>query len=61
MLEIHKIPVPTPYKIGPVNCYLIKSKPYTLVDPGPETPEAQKSLLEGLASLGLSISGADSQ
>lgn len=30
MLTIHKIPVPTPYRIGPVNSYLVKNLPYTL-------------------------------
>ncbi|MCL6636135.1 MAG: MBL fold metallo-hydrolase [Peptococcaceae bacterium] len=53
MLEIHRIPVPTPYRVGPVNSYLIKNRPYTLVDPGPETVEARMALTEGLASLGV--------
>jgi len=53
MLEIHKITVPTLYPIGPVNCYMVKNRPYTLVDPGPKTAEAKKALLDGLASLGL--------
>lgn len=53
MLDIHKIQVPTPYSVGPVNAYLIKNQPLTLVDPGPETPEAVKSLEEGLSSLGV--------
>lgn len=55
MLEIHKIPVPTPYPVGPVNSYLIKNRPYTLVDPGPETAEAKKSLVDGLASLSVTL------
>ncbi|MDF9408064.1 MBL fold metallo-hydrolase [Pelotomaculum isophthalicicum JI] len=55
MLEIYKIPVHTPYPVGPVNAYLVKNQPYTLVDPGPETAEAKQSLAEGLASLGVDI------
>ncbi|NLI13052.1 MAG: MBL fold metallo-hydrolase [Peptococcaceae bacterium] len=55
MLEIHTISVPTPYVPGPTNAYLIKNHPCTLVDPGPETEEARKGLLEGLASLGMSL------
>lgn len=55
MLQIHKITVPTPYMVGPVNCYLIKNRPYTLVDPGPETEEAKKALVDGLAALGVSL------
>ncbi|MDD3652773.1 MAG: MBL fold metallo-hydrolase [Desulfotomaculaceae bacterium] len=56
MLDIHKIPVPTPYPVGPVNSYLIKNSPYTLVDPGPDTTEARDALMSGLASLGISLS-----
>jgi glyoxylase-like metal-dependent hydrolase (beta-lactamase superfamily II) len=55
MLEIHKIVVPTPYMVGPVNAYLIKNQPCTLVDPGPETAEAKNSLEEGLSSLGVAV------
>lgn len=54
MLDIYGIPVPTPYPSGPTNAYLIKNRPCALVDPGPETEEAKKSLLAGLASLGVS-------
>ncbi|MDD4170176.1 MAG: MBL fold metallo-hydrolase [Desulfotomaculaceae bacterium] len=56
MLHIHKIPVPTPYPVGPVNSYLIKNRPYTLVDPGPDTVEARNALMCGLASLDISLS-----
>lgn len=52
MLEIYKIPVPTPYFSGPVNSYLIKNRPFTVIDPGPYTEAAKKSLAGGLASLG---------
>jgi glyoxylase-like metal-dependent hydrolase (beta-lactamase superfamily II) len=55
MLEIYGISVPTPYLAGPTNAYLIKNQPYTLVDPGPETEDAKKSLLEGLASFGVEL------
>ena len=53
MLNIYKIKIPTPYPVGPVNSYLIKNRPYTLVDPGPDYPEAKEALLEGLAALGV--------
>lgn len=55
MLEIYRISVATPYLAGPTNSYLIKSHPYTLVDPGPETAAAEKSLTDGLASLGVAV------
>ncbi len=55
MLPVYKILVPTPYAVGPVNSYLIKARPYTLIDPGPETKEAKKALIEGLEEAGVSI------
>jgi glyoxylase-like metal-dependent hydrolase (beta-lactamase superfamily II) len=56
MLEICKIVVPTPYAVGPVNAYLVKNQPCTLVDPGPETAESKKALEDGLSSLGVAVS-----
>lgn len=53
MLDLHRIKVPTPYRIGPVNAYLIKTEPYTLIDPGPETDAAKEALLAGLAEAGV--------
>ena len=50
MLDIHRIHVPTPYQVGPVNCYLIRNRPYTLIDPGPESAEGRKGLLDGLTA-----------
>jgi glyoxylase-like metal-dependent hydrolase (beta-lactamase superfamily II) len=32
---IHRLAVPTPFRVGPVNCYLIDDDPLTLVDVGP--------------------------
>ncbi len=52
---ICKIPVPTPYDIGPVNSYLLKSRPYTLIDPGPETAEGREYLIRSLAGAGVRI------
>ncbi|HZK01506.1 MAG TPA: MBL fold metallo-hydrolase [Anaerovoracaceae bacterium] len=55
MLPVYKIPVPTPYAVGPVNSYLIKARPYTLIDPGPETNEAKEALGKGLNAAGVDI------
>ena len=33
---IHRLPIPTPFRVGQVNCYLIDDDPLTLVDVGPE-------------------------
>ncbi len=32
----HLLPIPTPFMVGRVNCYLIEDDPLTLVDTGPE-------------------------
>lgn len=55
MLPVWRIVIPTPFKVGPVNVYLIREDPVTLVDAGPYTPEAQAALRQGLAEAGLSL------
>ncbi len=55
MQPIIRLPVPTPYPVGPVNSYLINSRPYTLVDPGPNTEKARAALVEGLTRAGLRL------
>jgi len=55
LLPVHRIVVPTPYPVGPVNAYLIPVRPYTLVDPGPDTAEARSVLTAGIAAAGLSV------
>src|ERR671926_1485630 len=47
-MRIIPISVPTPFYVGPVNCYLIKEEPLTLIDTGPKTREALEALREGL-------------
>jgi glyoxylase-like metal-dependent hydrolase (beta-lactamase superfamily II) len=47
-MNIVSISVPTPFYIGPVNVYLIKEDPLTLIDTGPKTKEANEALREGL-------------
>jgi glyoxylase-like metal-dependent hydrolase (beta-lactamase superfamily II) len=42
------ISVPTPFYVGPVNVYLIREEPLTLIDTGPKTREALEALKEGL-------------
>jgi glyoxylase-like metal-dependent hydrolase (beta-lactamase superfamily II) len=44
---IHCLPVPTPFAVGRVNCYLIESDPLTLIDAGPKS-ERSLSELESL-------------
>ncbi len=50
---IERIGVPTPFTVGPVNAYLIRDDPVTLVDCGPLTPEAWDALLRGLRRAGV--------
>jgi glyoxylase-like metal-dependent hydrolase (beta-lactamase superfamily II) len=40
---IHCLPVPTPFAVGRVNCYLIEGDPLTLIDAG---PRSERSLAE---------------
>src|SRR3712207_5782807 len=47
-MRIIRIPVPTPFYVGPVNVYLIREEPLTLIDTGPKTKEAFEALKEGL-------------
>jgi glyoxylase-like metal-dependent hydrolase (beta-lactamase superfamily II) len=47
-MRIVPISVPTPFYVGPVNCYLIAEDPVTLIDTGPKTKEAVEALREGL-------------
>jgi glyoxylase-like metal-dependent hydrolase (beta-lactamase superfamily II) len=47
-MKIVPISVPTPFYVGPVNCYLIAEDPVTLIDTGPKTREAVEALHEGL-------------
>jgi glyoxylase-like metal-dependent hydrolase (beta-lactamase superfamily II) len=51
-MKVHRIIVPTPFYVGPVNVYLIQEDPLTLIDVGPRDEASLKALREGLARLG---------
>ena len=55
-MKIHRITVPTPFYVGPVNVYLIQEEPLTLIDAGPRDPVSLEALRSGLASLGHKLS-----
>jgi len=55
-MKIHRIKVPTPFYVGPVNVYLIQEDPLTLIDAGPRDPSSLEALRSGLASLGHKLS-----
>ena len=48
-MAIHCIPVPTPFAVGRVNCYLVDDDPLTLVDTGPNSGTSLTELEAGLA------------
>jgi glyoxylase-like metal-dependent hydrolase (beta-lactamase superfamily II) len=50
--EIHGLPVPTPFAVGRVNCWLIDDDPLTLVDCGPNSGKALDEIERGLAAHG---------
>ncbi|PWK11263.1 MBL fold metallo-hydrolase [Tumebacillus permanentifrigoris] len=57
---LHKISIPTPFPVGPVNVYLLKGKDcLTLVDTGPKTVEAQEALEAGLRAVGVRVEDLD--
>ena len=49
---IRRLPLPTPFAVGRVNCYVIEDEPLTLVDPGPNSAVAMAELEGRLADLG---------
>ena len=55
-MGIHKITVPTPFAVGPVNLYLVEGEPLTLVDAGPLTDEALTLLESELYVRGYALS-----
>jgi glyoxylase-like metal-dependent hydrolase (beta-lactamase superfamily II) len=52
---IQRLPIPTPFAVGRVNCYLIEDDPLTLVDTGPNSGKALDELERQLSELGHSI------
>jgi glyoxylase-like metal-dependent hydrolase (beta-lactamase superfamily II) len=49
---IHRISVPTPFLVGPVNCYLIEDSPLTLIDTGPNSGTALDIIARALHERG---------
>ncbi|MDZ7266617.1 MAG: MBL fold metallo-hydrolase [candidate division KSB1 bacterium] len=52
---LHRIAVPTPFPIGPVNVYLAEDDKLTLIDTGPKYAPARAALQAGLAARGCSF------
>ena len=51
-MQVHRIELPTPFPVGPVNAYLLAGEPLTLVDAGPKTEAAQAALEAGVQTVG---------
>ncbi|MCC7207236.1 MAG: MBL fold metallo-hydrolase [Anaerolineae bacterium] len=52
---LHRIALPTPFPVGPVNVYLAEGEPLTLVDCGVRNDETWSALGEALRALGYDI------
>ena len=52
---IHRLPIPTPFLVGRVNCYLILDDPLTLVDIGPNSGTSLDELERALGAHGVTI------
>ena len=52
---IHCLPIPTPFRIGRVNTYLIEDDPLTLFDSGPNSGTALDALERALAAHGYRV------
>jgi glyoxylase-like metal-dependent hydrolase (beta-lactamase superfamily II) len=51
-VSIHVLPIPTPFAVGRVNCYLVDDDPLTLVDTGPNSATSLTALEAALAEHG---------
>jgi glyoxylase-like metal-dependent hydrolase (beta-lactamase superfamily II) len=49
---VHRLELPTPFRVGPVSLWLLEGDPLTLVDAGPRADDARAALDDGLARLG---------
>jgi glyoxylase-like metal-dependent hydrolase (beta-lactamase superfamily II) len=54
-MQIVPIAIPTPFYVGDVNVYLIKRDPLTLIDVGPKTDDAYRTLVENLGREGIRL------
>lgn len=56
MDHVRNLEIPTPFDVGPVNCYVFGGEELTLLDPGAATEDAYEALTEGLNASGFGIS-----
>lgn len=58
-LPIETLSLPTPYAVGPVNAYAIVEEPFTLIDAGVNTVDAENALKLGFAAKGLFVESVE--
>jgi glyoxylase-like metal-dependent hydrolase (beta-lactamase superfamily II) len=51
--DLYQIVVPTPFAVGPINCYVATTEPITLIDTGPRHDESRAVLDAELHEIGL--------
>jgi glyoxylase-like metal-dependent hydrolase (beta-lactamase superfamily II) len=51
-VTVHALPIPTPFAVGRVNCYLVDDDPLTLVDTGPNSGTSLTALEAALGEHG---------
>lgn len=49
---VHCLPIPTPFAVGRINCYLIEDDPLTLLDAGPNSATSLTALEDALQAHG---------
>jgi len=52
---LQTITIPTPFPVGPINCYLAEGDELTLIDTGPNHPATLSALRAGLNARGLAF------
>ena len=52
---LYQFVIPTPFPVGPVNCYVATTEPITLIDTGTQWDESRRALQAELAELDLKM------
>lgn len=57
--SVVEVALPTPFPVGPVNCYILRDEPVTVVDPGMLFADCTERLSAALDSAGRSLTDVD--
>lgn len=58
-MDVRRLEIPTPFRVGPINCYLLPEPTVTLIDPGPATDDAYAALESQLEQEGRAIADVE--